>query len=807
MKNKLSPPLTAFILTAIAASIAYAQSPTQIEQLIVTGTRAKDRTELTTPTPVDILTQADLVRAAGPGGDLGVALQTLLPSFSFPKQSNSSGADHVRAAQLRGMSPDQVLVLINGKRRHTSAIVNLDSKIGKGTNPVDFNSIPISAIKRVEVLRDGAGAQYGSDAVAGVINVILENATGGELTLGYGAHNTKFEPTNERISDGDSPEARARYGFALNRGFVTFGADVSRRDATNRAGFDQIPFFEEQTPDNLALAGKRNYKAGDSKVANTNLWINAQELVGGSFDAYGFAMFNRRESIGTGFFRYPDSFANIKSVYPNGYRPETTGENTDLSAVAGFRGVLASAWSFDASLGYGRNDFDYGVRRSLNASLGAQSPTSFHLGDFAFDQLTANFDLSREVNLAGGKPMTLALGGELRRDGFKTSAGDPASYAVGGNVGAPIGAQAGPGLQPIDAVKKNRTVFGVYADLSGDVAKTLFANAAVRYDRYSDFGDAFTAKLSGRLELSKEFALRAAISNNFRAPSLAQSAFSFTTTAFGDGGSLSSVRTIPVDGVIGRALGLPELKAEKSTNLSAGLTLAPNKSISATLDAYRINLRDRITISERFSGETLTNTLATTLGLQGVDGINFFANAVDTRTDGVDLVASWNGAAAGGNLRLSLASSWSKTKLREIKATPARLVALGLDRTLVGLEEQNTLTTAAPDARHVFTMNWSNARFGTQARITRHGKTTRVFDFGDGFTPTQTYGAKTQLDLEFEYKPTKQISFAIGGNNITDQYPTRSIDDITYFGNLPYDVLSPIGFNGAFYYARLQYKF
>ncbi len=806
MKKTLAPRLSTLLLSALAAAMAAAQAPVAVEQLIVTGTRAKDRTELTTPTPVDILTQADLVKAAGPGGDLGVALQTLLPSFSFPKQSNSSGADHVRAAQLRGMSPDQVLVLVNGKRRHTSAIVNLDSKIGKGTNPVDFNSIPISAIKRVEVLRDGAGAQYGSDAVAGVINVILENSTGGELTLGYGQNITKFEPTNQRITDGDSPEARGRYGIALDRGVFVFGADVSRRGATNRAGFDQIPFFEEQSPANLALAGKRNYKAGDSQVTNANLWANFEQRMN-ALDIYAFATFNQRDSVGTGFFRYPDSSANIKSVYPNGYRPETTGKNRDLSLVGGVRSALGAAWFYDASLTYGRNDFDYGVRRSLNASLGAQSPTSFDLGGFAFDQLTANFDANRELNLLGGKPMTLAVGAEIRRDGFKTSAGEVASYFAGSNTNAPIGAQAGPGLQPTDAVSKNRTVFGAYADLSGDFAKTLFANAAVRYDRYSDFGDAFTAKLSGRFELAKEFALRGAISNNFRAPSLAQSAFSFTTTAFGDGGALSSVRTIPVDGAIGRAFGLPELKAEKSTNLSAGFTLAPSKSISATLDAYRINLRDRITISERFSGESLTNTLAATLGLQGVDGINFFANAVDTRTDGVDLVASWNGAAAGGNLRLSVASSWSKTKIRDIKATPARLVSLGLDRTLVGLEEQNTLTTAAPDARHVITLNWSNSRFGAQARVTRHGKSTRVFDFGDGFTPTQTYGAKTQLDLEFEYKPTKQITFAIGGNNITDQYPTRSIDDITYFGNLPYDVLSPIGFNGSFYYARLQYKF
>jgi iron complex outermembrane recepter protein len=796
-----------FIALSAAASCQIAAQNTQVEQVIVTGSRAKDRTELTAPVPVDILSREDLTRAAGPGGELGAALQALLPSFNLPRQSNSGGADHVRAAQLRGMSPDQVLVLVNGKRRHTAAMVNLEAKIGKGNNPVDFNSIPISAIKRIEVLRDGAGAQYGSDAIAGVINIILENANGGEITASYGQYRTKFAPTNEKISDGETPELRARYGVGLDKGFVTFGAEIVRHNPTQRAGFDQIPFFENQTPPNLALAGKKNYVAGDSKFTNANLWVNSEFAVATNLSGYAFTTFNSRDSIGAAFFRYPDSSVTNPAIYPNGYRPETTGANKDLSMFGGVRGNITSEWVFDASLGYGRNDFDFGVRRSYNASLGGASPTSFALGKFGTDQLTLNFDANRDLKIAGlAKPLTLAAGGEIRRDGFRTRAGDPASYAVGSVTDVSIGAQAGPGLQAADAVSNNRTVAGVYVDVSGDIAKKLFANAAARYDHYSDFGNAFTAKLSGRYEFAPGFAVRAAVSNNYRAPSLAQEGFSFTTTNFGDGGALVNVRTIPVAGTAAKALGAESLKPEKSNNLSAGFTLSPNKSISATLDAYRINVKDRITLSERFSGGTLTNFLANR-GIAGVDSVNFFTNAVNTRTDGVDLVMSWNDQVAGGALKLSAASSWTKTKIRNLKPTPADLVALGIDRDLVGLEEQNTLTSAAPQSRHVFSAAWSGARFGAQARVTLHGKATRVFDFGDGFTPTQTYGAKTQLDLEGEYKINKQTTFAIGANNITDRYPTRSIDDISYFGNLPYDVLSPIGFNGALYYARLQFKF
>ncbi|MEL4179401.1 TonB-dependent receptor plug domain-containing protein [Roseateles sp. PN1] len=804
-------------MNALAQVADQPAASAQLDQVLVTGTRAKDRTLLNSAVPVDVLSQEDLQRAVAGDGNLAAALQTLLPSFNFPRQSNSGGGDHVRAAQLRGLSPDQVLVLVNGKRRHNSAIVNLESKTGKGTNPVDFNAIPVSAIKRIEVLRDGAGAQYGSDAIAGVINIILDDADNGGLVAGgVGGFHTRFEPSNETLNDGRSRELQGKLGLKLgDSGFVRFGVEAAHRDHTNRAGPDQIPPWEDQSPANLAFQGKRNYAPGEPESDQLALWFNSGFTLGGlgalGSDArgYAFGTWQQRKSEGAAYFRYPDSFANVKAIYPNGYRPATTGKSQDLQLASGVRGSLGAdkSWDYDVALNLGRNEFNYGLRNSLNVSLGAASPTQFHLGDFQTQQLGISADFSRELALPGlSKPATLALGVEARRESFRTKAGDEASYAVGSFDGTP-GAQAGPGLQAADAVDLSRNLVGAYVDLSADLTPSLFAGLALRADHYSDFGSALTAKLSGRYVLTQDLALRGALSNNFRAPSLAQTGFSFTVTDRGDGGTLSQVRTLPVQSDIARALGAEPLKAETARNASLGLTWQPSRRASLSIDAFDVKVKDRITLSERLSSDALTALIQSQFGVAGVNGVNFFTNAVDTHTRGVDLVGQFSHALAGGELRWTLASSFNKTTLSNIQQSSAALKALGIDKPQVGLEESNTLTDAAPRDRHVISAQWSNSGWNLLARATRHGSATRVFDFGDGFTPTQTYAPVWQLDLEAEVKLTRSFSVSVGGVNVTDRYPTRSIDDISYFGNFPYDVLSPVGFNGAYYYARARYNF
>ncbi|MBO9827622.1 TonB-dependent receptor [Xanthomonas sp. A2111] len=812
MSSPFVRPLSLAIALALAAP-AFAQdaapaTTTNLDTVIVTGTRASGRTVLESTAPVDVLSAEDIRKAGVVNGELGSALQALLPSFNFPRQSNSGGADHVRAAQLRGLSPDQVLVLVNGKRRHTSALVNTDSKIGKGTTPVDFNAIPISAIKRIEVLRDGAGAQYGSDAVAGVINVILDDdPDSGALEASYGANHTDVKPIHRTLTDGQTGYASGKVGTRLGEdgGFFKVGLELKNHEATNRAGFDQIPPFEEQTPANLALAGKRNYALGDGASKDLNAWINGKLPFGRGSEVYAFGTYNQRDTQGDNYFRYPDGAANWTQVYPQGYRPVSLGENRDLQAVLGARGQWGE-WAYDASLDYGRNDFTYRLKHSLNASLGPGSPTRFKTGDYAFAQGVANLDLSRSFDAAGATH-TVGTGVELRREHYRTRPGDPASYAAGPYTDRPTGAQAGGGLTPQDAADLSRNVASVYASVSSQFGDKLSTDLAARYEHYQDFGGELTGKLAARYEFVPAFALRGAISNNFRAPSLSQIGYEASSTGYNANGQLLQGRLLSVDNPIAQALGARTLQPEKSRNYSLGFTSRVGSHFDLSLDLFQIDIDKRIALSESIDGDALTDFVAQRFGITGLQSASFFVNAADTRTRGAELVSNWRQALGQGQLQLTGTWSYAKTELENVVATPAQLLALNPDYVLFGVEERNTLTEATPRTRAQLAANWSDARWSLQTRVTRYGSATRVFDFGGGFAPEQTYRAKWQLDAEVEYHLTPQWSLAVGGQNLTDAYADRSKPDIAYFGNLPYDVLSPIGSNGAYYYGRVRYTF
>ncbi|WP_295963523.1 TonB-dependent receptor [uncultured Xanthomonas sp.] len=812
MSSPFVRPLSLAIALALAAP-AFAQdatpaTTTNLDTVIVTGTRASGRTVLESTAPVDVLSAEDIRKAGVVNGELGSALQALLPSFNFPRQSNSGGADHVRAAQLRGLSPDQVLVLVNGKRRHTSALVNTDSKIGKGTTPVDFNAIPISAIKRIEVLRDGAGAQYGSDAVAGVINVILDDdPDSGALEASYGANHTDVKPIHRTLTDGQTGYASGKVGTRLGEdgGFFKVGLELKNHEATNRAGFDQIPSFEEQTPANLALAGKRNYELGDGASKDLNAWLNGKLPFGQGSEVYAFGTYNQRDTQGANYFRYPDGAANWTQVYPQGYRPVSLGENRDLQAVLGARGQWGE-WAYDASLDYGRNDFTYRLKHSLNASLGPGSPTRFKTGDYAFEQGVANLDLSRSFDAAGATH-TVGTGVELRREHYRTRPGDPASYAAGPYTDRPTGAQAGGGLTPQDAADLSRNVASLYASVSSQFGDKLSTDLAARYEHYQDFGGELTGKLAARYEFVPAFALRGAISNNFRAPSLSQIGYEASSTGYNANGQLLQGRLLSVDNPIAQALGARTLQPEKSRNYSLGFTSRVGSHFDLSLDLFQIDIDKRIALSESIDGDALTDFVAQRFGITGLQSASFFVNAADTRTRGAELVSNWRQALGQGQLQLTGTWSYAKTELENVVATPAQLLALNPDYVLFGVEERNTLTEATPRTRAQLAANWSDARWSLQTRVTRYGSATRVFDFGGGFAPEQTYSAKWQLDAEVEYHLTPQWSVAVGGQNLTDAYADRSKPDIAYFGNLPYDVLSPIGSNGAYYYGRVRYTF
>jgi iron complex outermembrane receptor protein len=787
-------------------SVQEQSETTASETIIVTGSRAPLRSVTASPVPVDVFSADNIQSSGAVAGELGQALASIAPSFGFPRQSNSGSSDHVRAGQLRGLNPDQLLVLVNGKRRHSSAIVNSETKIGRGTAAVDFNTIPLGAVKRIEVLRDGAGALYGSDAIAGVINVILQDApTSLSVSLTHGLHVTDVEPISKSLQDGQTTHLETSFGFEAFGGFFLAGVDARVREATNRAGFDLVPFFVPQTAANLATAGRRNYAEGDPKSQDVNLWYNSESKFLG-LDVYGFGTLGSRQTEGATFFRYPDGNDNVRAIYPNGFRPISTGDNLDISTTGGLRHKVWG-WNVDASLTNGLNRFEYGVKNSLNASLGSASPRSFNSGRFEFTQLTGNLDARRQVSLAdSNRLIDVALGGEIRSERFKSRRGDESSFAAGPFDSA-IGAQGAPGLTQADEAKLTRDVFSLYGSVSAELTTQWFTDAALRYEEYSDFGSAATGKLASRFEVNDAISFRASLSNSIRAPGLQQIGFSDTTINFGQNRTLVATRTLPVTNAVARALGAKPLEPETSINYSIGAVWIPSRQTSITFDAFEIEIADRITLSDRFFGDQIAAFIGSQPGGASIGSVRFFTNAVDTQTRGADIVVRHNRPLFGGNLNLELAATWAETQIKGFTPTPAALRAFDSSFALVGVEEVNTIESAAPKSKVIATTTWKDEKWRLLARLSHFGEATRVFNFGGGFEPSQTYGAEAQLDVEAEVQVSRGVSVAFGASNLTDAYPDLSNDLINFFGNLPYDILSPIGINGRYVYGTVKFKF
>lgn len=785
---------------------APAPAAVPVETIIVTGTRARIRSLADSPVPVDIFGASQLQATGAVGGELGAALAAVAPSFGFPRQSNSGTSDHVRAGQLRGLNPDQLLVLVNGKRRHSSAVVNSETKIGRGTAAVDFNTIPLSAVKRIEVLRDGAGAQYGSDAIAGVVNVILDDApTGGHASITVGGHVTDVAPTDNQVSDGQTVQFDGSFGFTHKRGFARVGIDAISREATNRAGFDQFPFFIDPTPANLARKGKINYSEGDPATLGVNLWFNSEARFG-DVTLYGFTTLGGRNTEGSLFYRYPDGFDNVASIYPNGFKPISTGKNLDFSGTNGLRGTFGG-WDIDASLTSGLNRFTYGAKNSLNASLGTASPTTFKSGRYEFGQTALNLDATRAFTLGqGGPDWTVSAGAEWRHERFKSRRGDAASYAAG-PLNLAIGAQGSPGLTPEDEAKISRDVGSLYVGASANVTKALFIDLAARAENFSDFGTEVTGKGAFLLRATDGLSLRGSVSNSIRAPGLQQIGFSDTTLNFGNNRALVRTRTLPVASPIAQALGAKKLEAEKSINYALGGSFSSQSAFSLTVDVFQIEIKDRITLSDRFFGDAIEAFVASRPGGAGTASVRFFTNAADTRTKGVDIIARQILDALGGRMTLELGGTWAETQITRLQATPAQLRAFDPTFRLVGVEEVNTIESAAPKSKIVGSVTWKGDKLSLLGRASYFGEATRVFNFGGGFEPSQTYSAETQVDVEGTYAFNDSVSVSLGASNLFDGYPDLSSDDINYFGNLPYDILSPIGINGRYLYGRVKVSF
>ena len=674
-------PLRAIVLACAMTATAPAWSQSEaanseaaaaIDQVTVTGSRARNRTVFDSSVPIDRFGAREVQNALS-SGDVGAALQNLSPSINFPRIESSGASDSVRGIQLRGLAPDQVLVLINGKRRHTSAVLDTESSFA-GTVPVDINAIPANAIDHIEILRDGAGAQYGSDAVAGVINIVLKKArTGGSAQASYGANHTHFDPTGQTLTDGQSSNVSADYGVPLgDAGYFRFGAETRRRSPTERAGPSDAGWTSYNfTPADQALDGKVLFKSGDSRQRNNSAFYNALLPLANGMDLYSFATVNDRQSDGSAYFRYPGDPSNVLALYPNGYRPVTHGDKRDVSLVAGVRGD-AGAWHWDASARHGGDRFDYGVSQSVNASLGAASPTSFHLASFDFRQNALNLDATRAIEIGLPAPLNLAVGAEWMRETYTSSPGDPASYAAGSITDAPPGAQAGPGLRPSDRYDGSRQIRSVYLDAESDLTPRWLVGAAARYSDYSDFGSASTGKVSTRYKFTDEFLLRGSLSNSFRAPALVQTGFRFATLNFNaDGTGLQTAALLPASDALARSFGAQALKPEKSTNLSLGLAWKPARATSLTVDAYVIRIRDRITRSSDLQSDAVTAYLAAQ-GRSDIQSVAYLANLLDTRTKGLDVVLNHDLALSGGKLNLNAALNLNNTSLDKVRQSSPR---------------------------------------------------------------------------------------------------------------------------------------
>ncbi|MBS0382947.1 MAG: TonB-dependent receptor [Proteobacteria bacterium] len=774
--------------TGAQDTTAQKKEPSTLQTIVVTGTRAFDRTAADSLAPIDVLTPKELVSTGAP--DLTVALRTLLPSFNFPQPSLTDGTDAVMPAQLRGLAPDETLVLINGKRQHTTAIVNVNGSIGRGSSPVDLSAIPINAIERIEVLRDGAAAQYGSDAIAGVINIILKGgADHGGVNASYGQH----DPANG--VNGRTWNAGADGGIALGQnGWIHLSGNYLNQERTNHAGPDRRypadPTFNTAT-----------FRFGLPQTIAKQGAINAEYNLGENATLYAFSVFNKRDVTAGGFFRSRSqvvaSSPAALAVYPDGYLPLENSAIRDDTEVLGIKGELAG-WHYDVSGDTGGDHWKLHTTDTFNYSLGAQSPTAFYIGTLTIRQNDFNADFSRDFDAGWYHPLTVAWGLAYRHEQFTIKHGDADSFA-----GA--GAQVFPGYQPLDAGSHSRSNTAEYIDLETDFTDKLSAGLAARHEHYTDFGNTTSWKLSGRYAFNPVIALRGTVSTGFRAPSLQQEYYSSTSIQFVNTSGVVqpyTIRTFPVTDPAAIALGAQPLKPEKSHNYSIGVVLTPaGNGPYVTLDLYQINIDDRIVLSGNLVGSAVQNYL-TSVGIPFVSGGRFFTNAIDTRTRGADLIGTWPVQLAGSSIKFTGGLNWNKTDIESIKPNPPQLGLAGLVLPIIDRAESGRITVGTPRTKAFVAGDWTRGSWTVHGQLTRYGDWTALATTPSG---DQSFGSRTLLDASVAYA-LDRWTFSVGGNNIFNTYPEKNIAANTNGGTIVYPLTSPFGFNGVYWYANAAYR-
>ena len=877
-----------------------------LDEFMVVGTRNPNRTATESVVPVDVLDMKDL-SSLGSQTSVNDIMNMVAPSFTSQPQTVSDGTDHIDPASLRNLGPDQVLVLINGKRRHTSALININGTVGAGSVGTDMNSIPTASIERIEVLRDGAAAQYGSDAIAGVINIVLKKGTDKlDFAVNIGANMSENGNDHDGGMDGERMDISANYGLNLGKkgGFINFTGSIGVRAPSSRAkdytgaifnrfhGVERLfaagggivgnmTLADYQTAavglsylsagDKATIAGLDVTNAGDITTLRTILGENADEEelkargltrtdfrfrvgqsklregkffanmsipIGEKAEFYGFGGMSYRQGLAAGFYRRPaqgDGRANTPA-FPNGFLPEIGSDIQDKSFAFGIKGEM-KGWNVDFSNTWGKNSFGYTVYNSSNGTMGLATPREFDAGTNAFSQNTTNLDFSKfyKDKMEG---LNLAFGAEYRVENFQITAGEEsswASYDVNGELvtgsthdslkvknnftGADLGgaAQVFGGFTPNNVVNKNRNSIAAYADAELDVTKKWVLNGALRMESYSDFGETVNGKLASRYKITDNFSVRGAFSTGFRAPSLHQKYFSRSSTIFDANGVAQEKGTFANNSRAADLLGIPELKEETSQNLSLGITMKiPKLNLSLTADVYQIDIKDRIVYTGSFSAGS-DPELQAIFAAAGATSAAFFANAIDTRSQGLDIVISHK-ALIGKDflLKNNFSATFSTTEQVGDVKTSEKLKAQV--NKFFGDRERLFLEKARPGVKFNLTNIVEYKKWSFMLRNVYFGEVTDPDSYADldenGDTTYTVYGAKVITDLSIGYAVNENFKITVGSNNILDVYPDENRAQTAYHGGstsgdqFVYSRrTSQFGYTGRYVFARVNFTF
>ncbi len=816
---------------------------------VVVGSRARHTAAEELAVPVDVFPSEQLAQQGST--ETSVILESVSPSINFPRQSVTDAGDVVRPFTLRGLSPDHTLVLLNGWRRHQTALVNnFTYGMGAGSSGVDLNAIPSSALDRIEVLRDGAAAQYGSDAIAGVVNLVLKDGAFTPFLRGDVGRYT----TDDYPDDGTTTNVNGGWGIPIGKGSLGLFGEFRDRQPTNRAWADRFETAGTGVADSINDIGQvvhknnpvpqPNHHWGDGLEKDALTFANFRLPVtpSGSSEIYAFGGYSHRDGIGNPYRRYAGSARSWDQIYPLGFLPNIEGLVTDYSMAGGVRGVV-SGWSYDLGGTFGHNHFNYEIGNTLNASLGpcldvpcapgadgvlgtADDPgvpnqLDFFAGRVLREEWITALNIAKPVELGLRNPVNLAFGAAFRRERYAIRPGELASYVnggaiaqVGGDTLAVSGSQSFPGFTPSDATDRHRNNFGLYADAESQLSPKVLADVAARYEDYSDFGSRVSGKISARFQPSRRVTLRAAASTGFRAPGLSQIAFSKVVTNV-IAGEFIDVGLFPVDNPASVALGAKPLQEETAFNLSAGVVVTPVDNLTITADYFRIKINNQILLGATFDDDATVAILANA-GITNVGGVQYFTNGLDTRTQGLDITGDYKTPAGAGTLGLTLGFNYTRNKITHVDPLPQVLIDAGstepglLDSvTAIGIQDER------PDWRGTLQANYDIGRVSALGRFSYYG----------GFRSAQpgfcdlcgdSYGGKGLTDVELGYR-FNLIKLAVGVRNLFDVYPdqpssTLVVDDAgdtakdfnDNFGTFPWAAASPFGYNGRFLYARTE---